>query len=123
MGWLALPEMQSSHTRRCGLTTKLSGRDSGPLGGVVSGDRPATEKTVNRTTAVETWREVCGSDMIMALPPTGRMLEAFAAKIEAAEREACAKLCDELLTDASGQWHNDDMAAGAYECAAAIRAR
>lgn len=47
---------------------------------------------MNRTTAVEVWREVCGSDLIMAMPPTGRLLEAFAARIEAAERERCAKL-------------------------------
>lgn len=49
---------------------------------------------MNRTTAVETWREVCGSDTVMAMmPPTGRMLEEFAARIEASEREACAEVC------------------------------
>lgn len=49
---------------------------------------------MNRTTAVETWREVCGSDTVMAMmPPTGRMLEEFAERIAAAEREACAEVC------------------------------
>lgn len=44
---------------------------------------------MDRNTAVTTWREVCGSDLIMAmLAPTGRLLEAFAAKIEAAALSA-----------------------------------
>lgn len=44
---------------------------------------------VTRNLAVTTWREVCGSDTAMAiLPPTGRMLEQFAAKIAAAVRSA-----------------------------------
>lgn len=39
-----------------------------------------------------------------------------------AERERCAKLCDDLpAKDANGPWFNDDMSAGAYACAAAIR--
>ena len=39
---------------------------------------------MNRTKAVMTWRAICGSDTAMAmLPPTGRMLEAFASRIEA----------------------------------------
>lgn len=49
---------------------------------------------MNRTTAVETWREVCGSETVMAMmPPTGRMLEEFARRIASAEREACAEVC------------------------------
>ena len=49
-------------------------------------------------TAVTTWRGVCGSDSVMAtMPPTRRMLKDFARRIEAAERERCAKLCDEKV--------------------------
>lgn len=50
---------------------------------------------MNRNTAVTTWRDVCGSDTVMAMGMvTGRMLEAFASRIEAAERERCAKIVD-----------------------------
>ena len=46
-------------------------------------------RIVTRDLAVTTWREVCGSDQAMAmLPPTGRMLEEFAAKIAAATHKA-----------------------------------
>ena len=37
-----------------------------------------------------------------------------------AEREACAKLCEESV---ESDWHNQDNIDTAYECAAAIRAR
>ena len=48
---------------------------------------------MNRNTAVTIWRDVCGSDAVMAaMPPTGRMLEEFAARIDAAERERCAAI-------------------------------
>jgi len=54
---------------------------------------------MNRDTAVRTWREVCGSDTVMAIGVvTGRMLEEFAARIEAAERERCAKAAEDYLT-------------------------
>lgn len=40
------------------------------------------------------------------------------------EREACAKVCEELpISDPKGAWFNNDMTAGASECATAIRAR
>lgn len=47
---------------------------------------------MDRNTAVTTWRDVCGSDTVMASGiVTGRMLEEFATRIEAfavaAERE------------------------------------
>ena len=46
---------------------------------------------MNRNTAVMTWRDVCGSDAVMAsMPPTGRMLEDFARNIEEAERASGA---------------------------------
>jgi len=44
---------------------------------------------------------------------TDEELERFAALVAAAEREACAKLCD----DSSNMWVDH------HECAAAIRAR
>lgn len=73
---------------------------------------------MDRNTAVTTWREVCGSDMIMTLPPTGRLLEEFARRIEAVEREACALVCQKMGSrdGASEDGHE-------YDCAAAIRAR
>ena len=49
---------------------------------------------MNRDIAVITWRAVCKSDDIMGLPPTGRLLEEFARRIEATEREACALACE-----------------------------
>ena len=46
---------------------------------------------MDRNTAVTTWRDVCGSDTVMAIGiVTGRLLEEFARRIEAAERERCA---------------------------------
>jgi hypothetical protein len=45
-------------------------------------------------------------------------LERFAAIVAAAEREACAKVCDDISKDSRGDWKN-----GAMECEEAIRAR
>lgn len=43
---------------------------------------------MNRDTAVKTWREVCGSDTVMAMGVvTGRMLEDFATRIAIEERK------------------------------------
>ena len=45
------------------------------------------------------------------------------------EREACAKLCDELATQAHKDWkakynpHDDGRSDGMHECSEAIRAR
>ena len=84
---------------------------------------------MDRNTAVTTWREVCGSDMIMALPPTGRLLEEFARRIEAAEREACANLCADISDDyykRDGLKYPElktDAQAGAERCELAIRDR
>ena len=53
---------------------------------------------------------------LVAMP----QLERFAALVAAAEREACAKVCEELLTIiSSGDEHMD----GVTDCIAAIRAR
>ena len=48
-------------------------------------------------------------------------VEAFAALVAAAEREACAKVCEEMRTYVDR--HNAVVQASAKECAAAIRAR
>lgn len=69
---------------------------------------------MDRDTAVRTWRDVCGSDTMMAMGVvTGRMLEDFAARIEAAECERCAKLCDMVWFTTTGHQ--------AKHCADAIR--
>ena len=46
-------------------------------------------------------------------------LERFAALVAAAEREACAKLCEET----TASWTQHLYNAGCVDCAAAIRAR
>lgn len=88
---------------------------------------------MNRSTAVTVWREVCGSDTVMAMGVvTGRLLEAFASRIEAAERERAARECDteaRIRTEA-GLQHPEDSesrsrcfaaARAAQNCARAIR--
>jgi hypothetical protein len=59
-------------------------------------------------------------------PATGRMIEKrlkrFAALVAAAEREACAKVCDDKHY--TWRWDNEsDSASGPRDCAVAIRAR
>jgi len=46
-------------------------------------------------------------------------LERFAKLVAAKEREACAKLCDELVSDEN----TIEYANGAYRCSALIRSR
>ena len=74
---------------------------------------------MDRETAVRMWREACGKHAADAnCPPTGMMLEQFARRVEAAERERCAKLCERQ------NWPDDsdsDYLAGC-EFAARIRA-
>lgn len=54
---------------------------------------------MNRNAAVTTWREVCGSDTVMAsFPPTDSMLEEFARRIEAAEHARIVKRLREEAT-------------------------
>jgi hypothetical protein len=50
----------------------------------------------------------------------GAMLERFAELVRADEREACAKVCEEL--DIEG-WRDAGWDMGTIDCAAAIRAR
>jgi hypothetical protein len=54
--------------------------------------------------------------------PSADLLERFAALVAAAEREACAKLCEEIAkrNETEGDF---DWVPGNMECAAAIRAR
>lgn len=75
---------------------------------------------MNRDRIIELAREAWGVDHeIFWFEDDG--IERFAALVAAEEREACAKVCDELAalnrespTDSMWEW---------YECAAAIRAR
>ena len=80
---------------------------------------------MTRNEAVMTWRAVCGSDTVMTMPPTGRMLEDFATRIEAAERERiCAAIkaeddhactgdymldSDDCIAVARGTWERTDF--------------
>jgi acyl-CoA reductase-like NAD-dependent aldehyde dehydrogenase len=56
-------------------------------------------------------------------------LERFAALVAAHEREACAKLCEEVESRAEELWdkfaypEDQGMASGARQCTTAIRAR
>lgn len=56
-------------------------------------------------------------------------LEKFANIVAAAEREACAEVCNAISTGARKDWkakynpHDDGRCDGAFECEEAIRAR
>ena len=60
---------------------------------------------------------------------TPDVLERFAALVAAAERSACAKVCEEVESRAEELWdkfaypEDQGMASGARQCATAIRAR
>ena len=60
---------------------------------------------------------------------TPDVLERFAALVAAHEREACAKVCEEVESRAEELWdkfaypEDQGMASGARQCATAIRAR
>ena len=53
---------------------------------------------------------------------TADQMREYAALVRADEREACAKVCDELVAHRT-QSHCDSEAFGAEDCAKAIRAR
>lgn len=55
-----------------------------------------------------------------SMPPTGRMLEEFARRIEVAEREACANVCEEV---ANAPRTTKSGALAARECMGFIRMR
>lgn len=80
---------------------------------------------MNRDTAVSTWRDVCGSDTVMAMGVvTGRMLEEFATRVEAAERERCAMVCESLPAPSEyGPSDASHFDAATIACADAIRAK
>jgi hypothetical protein len=84
-------------------------------------------------TTIDMAREVYGAHTEWTGAPLDR-LEQLVALVRADEREACAKVCDEESNDlggvAEGPFVTDfgkhthmSMAAGAQNCAAAIRAR
>jgi hypothetical protein len=62
-------------------------------------------------------REAGWSDDLLNVSFTAPLLERFAALVAAAEREACAKVCESLFD------MDDDSCNEAEQCAAAIRAR
>lgn len=71
----------------------------------------------------------CGNDNGTTLKSDLDFLVAFAQRVAAAEREACAKVCDQIEED---YWereslrcveHRTDAQAGASDCAYRIRAR
>ncbi len=79
---------------------------------------------MNRNAAVSTWREVCGSDTVMAIGvATGSMLEQFARRIESAERErwrehlktVLAGIDAEELDSPQGWWETSAAAARGAE--------
>ena len=74
---------------------------------------------MDQDTAVTTWCAVCGNDTVWALPITRRLVEEFARRIEAAERERCAKLCDPTNADRPEDW--TEYAKVRAQCAARIR--
>ena len=51
--------------------------------------------------------------------PALKIFEEFATQVAAKEREACAKLCDELVSDEN----TIEYANGAYRCSVRIRER
>ena len=67
-------------------------------------------------TIIEMTRELGGFAL------TTKFLEAFAELVRADEREACAKVCDELAA-LRIRGYCDSEALGAEDCAVAIRAR
>ena len=60
-----------------------------------------------------------GDDWEHTLPVDKMFLERFAALVAAAEREACAKVCENAAHSESGS----ELAWASRACAAAIRAR
>lgn len=74
---------------------------------------------MNREEIIRMAREVWGDDSGKPWHESALVhLEAFAMRVEAAEREACAKVCEEYQDAVDRhRWPNG------YECADAIRAR
>ena len=70
-----------------------------------------------REAGAKTPRSIWPPTLAMSIDFKPEQLERFAALVAAAEREACAKVCDEY----DGSWYA--YRKGAQECAAAIRAR
>jgi hypothetical protein len=68
-------------------------------------------------------------DLYDCMVASDKAIERFAALVAAAEREACAKVCEKIVdrpAGYNGQWEgygNTKTHMTGYECAAAIRAR
>lgn len=58
-----------------------------------------------------------GAILITGDAPSQKSIKAFAELVRADEREACAKVCEELGMATNGMYERN------HECAAAIRAR
>ena len=57
---------------------------------------------MDREAAVKLWREI--SNGMPGGGATGRLIEAFATRIEDAECERCAKAVDHILREGGGTW-------------------
>lgn len=82
---------------------------------------------MTRDEIIKAMRSVCDKDKVDAWQNgfwtiTQEELERFASLVVAAEREECAKVCDDLHY--TWRWDDEpDSSSGPRECAAAIRAR
>ena len=90
------------------------------IGAAVAAERVKHQPEIQRLTELantaEKWRGIA-----MARGGDGRTVQEVQEEARAAEREACAKVCDELHDQ--WRWADDDTISGPSECAAAIRAR
>ena len=77
---------------------------------------------MNRDDVIRLAREAGMGGMLTDVVCTHAELERFAALVAAAERKACAQLCE---VEYAACWHNNAMAAAkaAERCATAIRLR
>ena len=68
---------------------------------------------------IEMVMQIGGCDRPEYDSPALKIFETFATQVAAKEREACAKLCDELVSDEN----TIEYANGAYRCSVRIRER
>ena len=80
-----------------------------------------------REAGLAQWSEFAQADAFLFAMPD--RIERFAALVAAYEREACARLCDEVETQGHALWKRtydldaQGRSTGAADCAAAIRER
>ena len=75
---------------------------------------------MTRDEIIKLAREAGLAALLRDTQKTHEALERFAALVAAAEREACAKVCTEIMDDF---WTGDDRWEAARHCAESIRAR